>query len=285
VSAADNDNRTYGIVAVMQAMRAGRMPAEVSAADRAVLLVYADCGGKDGVAWPALAEVAKAAGCSKDSSRRSVAVLRGVGLLRQIDPVWMGLEARVIFERIPLDRRPVVYRVDLTGLQDATPSQDAIPLQNASPSQDAASGVASCVDRGSKLLPKSRKETRKETPKVARADRGVRPGRQGSSKKEPKHERYQEVYAAYFEGYKAKYNDPPTDDGGKIGTAVNALLKKCNGDADKAIGIIVRSLKDNRRVTIGQIASNPDGYGPLAPIGGRPPPQRQAVGDVEVNRA
>lgn len=70
---------------------------------------------------------------------------------------------------------------------------------------------------------------------------------------------HQRVTAAYFQGYKAKRGEDPVFDGAE-GKAVNRLLAKCKGDADKACRAVAGAFADDwwsQRVTIQDIAKDP----------------------------
>lgn len=263
----------YGLVAVMRAMRAGTIPPTVTAADRAVLLVYADFAGEDGIAWPAQDKVRTAAGCSVDTVRRSLAVLTRANILQPMTAADLTNEARAKYERISPDRRPKVYRLNLTGLHHAT-SQAATP--QVATSQIAATGVASCGDRGSKLLPKSLIDPLTESRRVP-APRGATPKRTSRLRSDqPPHPEHHETFAYWIETATKVYGRRPVtggSQGGRIATSVKKLLTDC-GTFDAAKQVIDRCVQDARRPDIHQIASTPDRWGPLA---SNRPSNKQAV--------
>lgn len=103
--------------------------------------------------------------------------------------------------------------------------------------------------------------------------------RGSGSPKPPKpdpHPRYHEVVEAYFAAFEAARGSKPVFDGAD-GPAVNRLLARMFGDADKAIAVIRAAYADAfkaRNATIRTIATDPSKYlGAPAPINGRRPVQ------------
>lgn len=74
---------TFGPAAVIGAARRGELHPELSTYDIAVLLVFAEFGGKDGEAYPSTATVAAMLRCSRSQVHRSIEVLVRHGYLRR----------------------------------------------------------------------------------------------------------------------------------------------------------------------------------------------------------
>jgi hypothetical protein len=161
-----------------------------------------------------------------------------------------------------------IMPADMQSKQAANSNAPSMPMASTEQASTDASGITEAIRVGSPPECPVPNRTSKEEPPVsppASAECSKHEGRAHKAKpEEPPHPRHREVVDAYFAAFQAARGEKPLFDGKADGAAVKSLLKKCNGNADRAIDIIRQAFRNDpfkaRNATIRLIASDPAKY-------------------------